>query len=145
MSAQSYHLEYDGYWREPNCGGIPNQSGIYCVYASTYNTSSQTVTLHKLVYIGESENVRERIEGHEKWSDWRRHLQSGQQLCFSYAPITGERERAEAAMIYRHKPPENTEYVDTFPYDRTTITTSGRNALLEQHFTVETSRAAVLW
>ena len=57
----------------------------------------------------------------------------------------GERERAEAAMIYRHKPPENTEYVDTFPYDRTTITTSGRNALLEQHFTVETSRAAVLW
>lgn len=145
MSAQSYHLEFDGYWREPNRGGIPSQSGVYCVYTSTHNTGNQTVSLHKLVYIGESENVRERIEGHEKLPDWRKHLQPSQQLCFSYAPITGGRERAEAAMIYRHKPPENTEYVDSFPYDRTTITTAGRNALLDQRFTVEPSRAAALW
>lgn len=145
MTAQSYHLEFGGYWREPNRGGIPNQSGIYSVYTSTYNASAQTVSLHKLVYIGESENVRDRIEGHEKWPAWRRHLQLGQQLSFSYAPIAGGRERAEAAMIFRHKPPENDEYVDNFPYERTTITTAGRNALLAQRFTVETSRAATLW
>lgn len=137
MTAQSFQLQFDGYWREPNKASIPAASGIYCVYTSTYNTQSNTVTLNKLVYIGESKNVRDRIATHEKWPNWRRHLRRGEQITFNYAPIITERERAEAAMINKHKPPENTEYVNDFPYDRTTIKTSGKNALLYKLFTVE--------
>jgi len=52
-------------------------------------------------------------------------------------------------MIFEHKPPENTEYVDSFPYDITTIVTAGRNALLRERFTVYPTsaglRAAVRW
>ncbi len=140
MNAKSYLLTYEGYWREPNIGGIPAKSGVYSVYACTHNRSTNSVALEKLIYIGESANVRNRVANHEKWQDWRRHLRPGQQLCFNFAGITTDRERVEATLINHHKPPENSEYVNHFPYPQTTVSTSGRNALLSSHFTVYTSR-----
>jgi excinuclease UvrABC nuclease subunit len=140
MSHQTSHLDFDGYWREPNVTHIPAASGIYCVYTATHNRSANTVTLHTLVYIGESANVRDRIASQERWNDWRRHLLPGQQLAFSCAKMVTGRERAEAAMINHHKPPENSEYVHSFPFDRTTVRTTGQNALLSSYFTVEPSR-----
>lgn len=138
MNAKSYNLNFAGYWRERNVSGLPAQSGIYGVYAATYNPSNDTATLNRLLYIGESENVRNRVTNHEKWQTWRRQLRTGEELCFNMAPISpaAERERAEAAMIYEHKPPCNEEYVNSFPYDQTSITTAGRNALMTKRFTV---------
>lgn len=140
MTAKSYSLAYDGYWREQNTGGIPSKSGVYSVYACQYNSSKGTVSLDKLIYIGESMNVHDRIKGHEKWSEWRRHLKAGQQLCFNFAPIGVDRERVEAALINYHKPPVNTEFVNNFPYSQTTVSTAGNNALLSSYFTVYTSQ-----
>lgn len=139
MAEKSYDLEFDGYWRAPNIAGLlPEHSGIYCVYACIHHPDRNTVSLNRLLYIGEAANVRERVTGHEKWNVWRRELRSGEELCFNDALISpaADRQRAEAAMIYRHKPPCNTDFVDSFPYDKTTISTSGRNALLESYFTV---------
>ena len=34
-------LKFNGYWREVNKGGVPNQSGIYCVYSCIYNASEK--------------------------------------------------------------------------------------------------------
>ena len=145
MTAQSYQLQFDGYWREPKKGGIHAKSGIYCVYTSKYNSRTGKVSLNKLIYIGESPNVRDRISDHEKWPNWRRHLRPGEEITFNIAPIITSRELAEAAMINWHKPPESTEFVNDFPYDRTTITTSGRNALLTGRFTVERSQRVANW
>lgn len=136
MTAKSYSLKYDGYWRESKIGGIPKQSGIYSVYACKYNASNETVLIRKLIYIGESENVNNRIRGHEKWSDWRRYLHVGEQICFNFSPMYVDRVRVEAAMINHHKPPVNTEFVNNFPYDATTVSTSGGNVLLDKYFSV---------
>lgn len=138
MVAKSYDLNFDGYWRVPNIGGLPDGSGIYDVYACVNNVSAGTVTLNRLLYTGEAQNVRERVAGHEKSDMWRRQLQAGEELCFNAALIgpSADRLRAEAAMIFKHKPPCNTEFVNDFPYDQTTITTRGRNALLAAQFTV---------
>ena len=113
-------------------------SGVYGVYACTHDPSENTVSIRKLVYVGESENVQNRVAKHEKWDEWHRHLLSGEEICFNAALISGnaDRVRAEAAMIYKHKPPCNTEYVSSFPYDETTVRTSGRNRLLHDYFTV---------
>lgn len=136
MAEMAINLKFGGYWREPNSTGIPAHSGIYCVYTCTHNPD-KTVTLMKLVYIGESENVRERIQNHEKWQDWRRHLRPGEQVCVSFAPITSSRrERGEAAMIHHHKPPENVEYKNNFPFDKTTMNLDGGTALLDTFFSV---------
>lgn len=146
MAEMTIKLTVGGYWREPNVGGVPAQSGIYCVYTCTHNPDD-TVALKKLVYIGEAANVQDRIQYHEKWEDWRRHLRAGEQLCFTFAPITNSRERGEAAMIHHHKPAENVEYRHSFPFDTTTMSLSGQTALLDTFFTVykTTASAAYRW
>ena len=140
MAAKSYSLTYDGYWRDAKVGGIPAQSGVYSVYACRHNSSAKTVSIRKLVYIGEAKDVRDRISGHEKWPRWRRHLHAGEVLCFNLAPIVGGRERVEAALVHHHKPPENTQYVDTFPSEKTTVSTSGENRFLSSSFTVNPTK-----
>jgi len=138
MAPKSYSLAFDGYWREPNISGIPDKSGVYCVYACTHNVTENTVSIRLLIYIGEAENANERIATHEKGPDWREHPRQGEELCFSFAPFGNlDRQRVEAALIFHHKPPENEEYRDSFSYDQTTISTSGRNALLSPMFTVQ--------
>lgn len=144
MTARSYALAYEGYWREANTVYIPATSGVYSVYTCRHNVIEKTVTLLKLVYIGESANVRDRIQCHERYSDWRRFLGLGQELCFNFAPIVTDRERVEAALVHFHKPPANTSFVDTFPYAQTTVATSGANVLLSTYFTVYTTANSAL-
>jgi hypothetical protein len=110
---------------------------VYLVYFCRHNESEGTVTLTKLIYIGEAANARERIEQHEKWSEWRKKVPEASQICFSFAPATSsDRERAEAALIYHHKPPCNDEYKDEFPFEETTVESSGECALLSGDMTV---------
>jgi excinuclease UvrABC nuclease subunit len=110
------------------------------VYACTHNVQEKTVSIRKLLYVGEAANVKERVAGHDRRQDWKRELQRGG-LCFNAALIYPEsdRQRAEAAVIHHHKPSCNVEYVDSFPFDQTTITTSGKNAELDGQFTVYTT------
>lgn len=144
MAAKSYALSFEGYWREPNISSLPAKSGIYGVYACTFNTQEKTVSINRLLYIGEGADVQARVAGHEKWPDWKRQLKQGEVLCLNAALISPEadRQRAEAAMIFKHKPPCNTEYVENFPFDTTTITTSGKNALMQPSFTVNRTEKA---
>jgi hypothetical protein len=133
----NYPLNFDGYWREPNVGGMPSNSGIYGVYACTYDPYGKTVSLQRLLYIGEAADIRNRTVNHEKWGEWRRQLKSGEVLCLNAALISGQSDRcrAEAAMIFSHKPPCNTDYRDSFPFDTTNISTGGSNALMKSLLT----------
>ncbi len=137
MTTKTINLTFDGYWRDENSAGIPNASGIYLVYTCTRDRQAGQVTLHKLIYIGESDQVRNRIQGHEKRPKWQKHLAPGQELCYSFAPIGNpDRQRAEAALIYHHKPPVNDEYKDSFPFDDTTVISGGKCKFIEPSFTV---------
>jgi hypothetical protein len=140
MAEQTYELEFDGYWREPAVEGIPNKSGIYCVFSCVHNQAEKKVSLKKLIYIGESDDVRFRLANHEKLADWKKHVKQGEVLCFSFAPVPPtSRVRCEAAMIFKHEPPVNTEYSEAFPYDKTTISIAGKTTLLNTRFTVQSA------
>jgi hypothetical protein len=137
VAPKTIALTFGGYWRDVNSAGIPNESGIYLVYTCTYNRRAETVDLHRLLYVGESDRVRNRIQGHEKRSKWQAYLLPGQELCYSFAPIASpDRQRAEAALIYHHQPPVNDDYRDSFPFDETTVSSSGRCAFIDALFTV---------
>ncbi len=137
MAAQQFGLEFDGYWREPNKSAIPAKAGVYAVYTATYNAASKTVSIHRLIYIGKAENARERVAGHERWEDWRAERKTGQTICISFAPVSADScERAEAACIFHHKPPLNTEYKDRFPFDQTIVRTSGKSSKMKEYFVV---------
>ena len=130
-------LNFRGYWMEVNKNGIPDASGIYCVYACTYNAITDKVSIRELIYVGESDNIWNRISNHERLADWKKRLRSNETLCYSFAGVSeNDRVRAEAAVIFHHKPPCNTEYRNSFQFDTTTVTTSGRNAMLDSGYTV---------
>ena len=137
MAAQTYELEFYGYWREPTIENISDKSGIYCVFSCIHNPEKKTVSPKKLIYIGESSDVKSRLTNHEKLDDWKKHVRKGEVLCFSFAPASPDiRVRCEAAMIFKHTPPVNTEYTNGFPHDKTTVSITGKNTLLETNFTV---------
>lgn len=127
----------EGYWRDINKGGLPSYSGVYFVYTATYNKNNDTVTLNRLIYIGTAGNVNSRIADHEKYANWRRYLKTGEELCFSCTEVDNyNRERVEAAYIYKHQPPVNTDYKASFNYDTTIVISTGNTALLNTDFTI---------
>lgn len=137
MAEKTFNQEHVGYWREPNKSGLPKKSGVYSVYECTHNVIDKTVEIHKLIYIGESDNVNGRVAKHEKAESWKKHVRPGNVLCFSFTPVDDDyRERLEAAYINHHKPVENTEYVNNFPFHKTNVNTSGKTKYIESYFTV---------
>jgi hypothetical protein len=129
-------LDFDGVFMKSS--GLPAASGVYCVY-TCIEKDEKTVTIKKLVYIGESGEVRARATNHNLLETWKKHLASGEVLCFTAATVSPEstRQRAEAAMIFHHKPPVNDEYTHSFPFDSTTINVSGKTSTLTTAFTVK--------
>ncbi|MCW6024420.1 GIY-YIG nuclease family protein [Serratia marcescens] len=126
MIEKTINLEFDGYWRDEKKALTPDSSGIYCVYAAIFNESKKTVSIKRLIYIGESESVKHRLANHERSADWKKHLKSGEILCYSVAEVPGEdRLRCKALLINHTKPPENSEYTADFPHNKTTINTTG--------------------
>ncbi|MCK5677030.1 MAG: hypothetical protein KAH72_00950 [Flavobacteriaceae bacterium] len=137
MATQTFNINIQGCWRDKNKSGIPKHSGVYFVYVASYNQSDDKVTLHRLIYIGESENVNDRIQNHEKYNEWKKYVSAGRELCFSTGEVEGNyRERVEAAYVFKHKPPVNTEYKNSFPFDQTIIVSTGMTSYLNTNFTV---------
>lgn len=107
MNSMTYPLNFQGYYTKS--ADLPDYSGIYCIYACTHDVHARTVSIRKLLYIGESEDIHDRVSNHERRKDWESKLRNGEVLCFNVAPISPEddRKHAEVAMIYYHKPPCN--------------------------------------
>ncbi len=138
MAYKEINIEFKGYRRKPKISSLPDESGVYCVYTCTYDKQEKTVSLRSLLYIGESEDINDRIGNHERWDDWEDELDDDEVICFSYATLSANiRKRAEAALIYKHEPPLNTEFIDSFPFDETKITTSGKSKFLATSFVIE--------
>jgi hypothetical protein len=106
-----YELNFSGYFHELRVRALPDASGIYGVYAGTDGLHG-SLSLDRLLYIGEAASVRDRLANHGKWTEWREKLHRYESLLFNVAFISGQndRRRAEAAMIFANKPPCNTEY-----------------------------------
>ena len=138
MAEKTFHQEFDGYWRAANASSIPKASGIYTVQSCIHNKKEGTVSLKKLIYIGEAEDLHERVLNHDKWKEWEKHLKINEELCFNITRIGfTHRERVEAALIYANQPPVNIEYKDSFPFDTTHINSSEKYSLLKQRITVK--------
>ena len=136
MATKTISLYFDGYWMEPEISEVPKQSGIFVVYACAKDAQEAAFVLKKVIYIGESENVNQRIAKYKEWPFWKNHC-GAHQICFSFAHVADQyRKRSEAALIYKHKPPVNERYIVTYPFDETSINLSGKIGLLSRNYTV---------
>ena len=134
-------LEFKGLKLDSNKAYLEDDSGIYCVYICAYNSIEKVYIIKKLLYIGEADSIRERLKSHEKHQTWENNLINGEQLGYTRALISGDDKlRAEAALIFHHKPPVNTDHKDHFGYPDTKMILKGNTGSLDKVFTVYDDR-----
>ncbi len=133
-----FNVNIEGYWREKHKAVIPDHSGVYFVYEAKYDQEKDIVRLIQLIYINSSENVKTQLTNNEKHKTWLDHINVDNELCYSTGYVeSANRSQVEAAYVFKHKPLFNTEGVDSFSFDRTTIISIGKTALLDTNFTVQ--------
>lgn len=138
MTGKTFELNIFGYWRDKNIICLPKLPGVYFVYEASYNRDTDALSFIRLIYIGEADNVNERILKHEKYSDWLKYIGYGSELCYSMVQVENAyRERIEAAYIYEHKPPANEKHIDKFPFNKTRIKSTSDTELLNKDFTID--------
>lgn len=140
---KSFNKTIEGYYRDPQ--SLPTYKGVYFVYRATYDSSANTVSLKELLYIGEAENIHHRVTTHNRFEDWKRKLRAGEILCWSQCAEAIDRKTLEAALIFKHKPPLNVEYVNSYPCESASVSLSGTTALLHTSFYVQESVLASLY
>lgn len=132
-----YNLNFRGYWIDANTSGIPQVSGVYLVYRCTYDDGG--VTLKELLYIGQSKNLRERINDHEKKEQFLRECREGETICYSVAEVPQkDLDVVENALIFAQKPRLNTQYKDSFEHESpVSLNLEGRCKLMKYvNFTI---------
>lgn len=136
-----YNVTFKGYRRDVNKDGLPSYGGIYMVYCCKYNENEQTVTLKRLIYIGKAINLHDRICNHNRYEDFNRQLQQGEQLCYSYASVSpNEVDVVENGLIFMQKPDLNDDLKDSFNYPDSEFSIEGACALLRMRdFTITNS------
>lgn len=127
----TYSLHFEGYWREVNKKYVPRYSGIYLVYTCRYVQENNTVSLSKLIYIGQGENLNMRIAGHNE-EEFKKAILEGETLCYACASVDkGDLDIVENGMIFAEQPPCNTDLKDSFNYDDSQFEIDGNCELLK--------------
>ena len=133
-TGMDHTLEFKGYWPIESADAA-NFPGIYCVYAVPQDHTTST---SRLLYIGESSNIGERIKEHQLNGTFKRSLSKDFSLYFNACRMTTKegRREAEAALIHHHQPPYNVEFKTDYPYRTATVTITGQNAGLTPGFVI---------
>ncbi len=139
----TYNLNFKGYWRDLNRSGIPDTSGIYLVYKCVYNENVKNLSLIEILYIGQAENLRERIDSHEKRSSFFNECnkERNEIICYSVTEVEpSELNLVENALIYAQKPKLNEQNRDKYSYEPAIFHIEGDCILLrEKDFTLSSN------
>lgn len=61
-------IKMEGFFTDTTLGMLPEQSGVYAVYGAGILSDGP----QRLLYIGEAQNLRERVIKHERRPDWEK-------------------------------------------------------------------------
>lgn len=128
---EQYNINFKGYRRDCNKSTLPHNSGIYMVYRCLYNKQSNTVQLNEIIYIGQAQDLNQRLNNHEKYSEFKAKCGLDEELCYAYADVSlDDLDIIENALIFAQKPPLNSDLVDSFNHKSASFLVEGRCALL---------------
>ena len=145
MTDRPFELSYRGFWELGSTfyilieDSIPNCSGIYSVYACKRERANVIRSSLRLIYIGEADHVRDRIQNHDKRTKWEECLESGEGLCIAVADfpwVEDNRKSVEAALIYKHPelPLINEKHRESYDGPDISVETEGMNDGLKNSF-----------
>lgn len=136
-------VKFKGYWRGANATGVPNDSGIYCVYSCRNDNESWAVIIDDLLYIGQSDCVQDSIYDEDRNYDWFERLdhEKMQELCFSFCQLPtntyseGDRKNIVANLIQHNtiKPTCRNDELDMSIFSKIQLKTSGANFHLDRY------------
>lgn len=128
----TYNLNFRGYWIDSHKNGLPEGSGIYLVYKCVYKENIRKVSLRELVYIGQANNLKTRIDTHDKREKFLQDCVAGETICYSIAEIPQkDLDIVESALIFMQNPKFNERKCDVFNYDTTELHLEGRCGLMK--------------
>lgn len=130
-------LNFSGYETEKTLSSFPPSSGIYCVYRGI--ETDDKLKIRELLYIGESDNVRSQLTLPERKAKWEHYLQNQEILIYSFALMHFNRCLIQAALVHHHRPPENSEFHQAYPYPDTWVQLNGATRCLHRSFFVKTT------
>ena len=127
---KKYDLSFQGFFRDAS--ELPKKPGVYCVHSGVYNEIAKTVTLRKLLYIGQSDCVGIHLANSSNLQVWSGKLSCGEELWFSFAQIDAdELDRCASALVYDNQPECNSIGKDGFRYMDTIVSVGGAIGLLK--------------
>ncbi len=137
MAEATIVVHINGYWREEYLPEILTHPGIFFVYEANHNPEENTVDLLNLIYIGEAINIRERIKTHEKTHAWKSFIKKPNELFFASGIVDHHLlVRAKTAYIFGNNPIGNNGHIFHFPFDSTTLISTGKTAFLKPTITI---------
>lgn len=134
--AKSFALNIRGYFRDEVRNQFPHYQGIYFIYRGILNHVTKTCTLTALLYIGETNDLYDRLNEHPNRTELMEALEDGESLFYTYALTDlneAERKRVEASLIYELAPSKNMRTIQEFPYSETILEVFGdRHAFIPE-------------
>lgn len=83
-------LGFEGYWLDQYKAELPHKAGMFCVYACEPMAKDKIVVIRELIHVGVSNDIAESVQDS---SEWKKHLQSGESLCYSFSSVADVSER----------------------------------------------------
>ena len=130
-----YNLQFDGSWSDNMRDQLPEYSGVYLVYRGVLNRDG--FICREILYIGQAENIRARLINHDKHDQFLAECRLDEGVFYSCAQVAkADLNRVENALIYEMKPRLNETMKESFPYEKTVVSSSGQCSLLNTNFAI---------
>ncbi len=125
---KNFTINVQGYYLDESRKNFPLSSGIYFVYRGIHDKERKRAILNELIYIGETDNLFQRHNEHDRRQDFLNTLGEGEVLFYCYAKTNcteKERKQIESALIYTILPSLNKKSTTSFDYPTTEVKVEG--------------------
>ena len=142
MAIKSFNLHFYGYYLKSQINThISTGPGIYCIHnCIPYRTTNKLRDL-RLLYIGEAENLRDRVTEQSNSQKFINYVGNGRKLCFNYAILKSRvseshRKLIEHAMIFCNQPVVNRKGKKSPPDKYITVKSTGKRHEIKKEISV---------
>lgn len=138
MAPALYNVRFGILFSEDDIKDIPDNSGVYCIFASPKNRQIGQFSLGFPIYIGESAEMKTRIGNHFADEVLLDSLKPNEKLLVSTSRVIslqdGEsdedaRARVEAVLVYRLQPTFNKKFKKQFRFESSIVSVEGPGVL----------------
>lgn len=132
-----YNLDFDGYWRDVNRGGLPDICGVCLVYRGTYDQEKDTVFPKEIIFIGFASNIHDFYANHPRREEFLAEAKEDECIFYSCAEVgVNDQKRVARALACKQKPKLNSDRNTPFEYRTTRVISKGRCRLLDNDFII---------